>query len=159
MGKFCSENQCSHFNLVEIPLCLFFFLPFRTRFCSFWMVLLLPSLQLAGGRQEMSICQCLLSMLLVTLVLPSKEELFLWYWQNRMVEQLNGSWFMYPSFQCKLPAKTAGESGGHVSVFFISFSLLFFSFLCSSFLCSSFLFSALLSFFVTYLLIFIPCFL
>lgn len=41
------------------------------------MVVLLPACQLAGGRQEMPVCWCLLGMMLLTYLLPSKEELFL----------------------------------------------------------------------------------
>lgn len=43
------------------------------------MVVLLPAHQLAGGRQEMPVCQCRLGVMLVTFLLPAKEELFLRY--------------------------------------------------------------------------------
>lgn len=63
-------------------------------------------------RQEMPICLCFLGMVLLTSLPPSKQELFLWHWQNRMVE-LDRNQFR--SSQQKLSVRHLA----HVEVMFI----------------------------------------
>lgn len=92
-------------------------------------------------RQEMPIFLCFLGMVLLTSLPPSKQELFLWHWLNRMVEQLDRN-----QFPTEAVCETLGTCGGHVSFLFFLFHFffpLFFSFL--SFCCLFFFPSLLLS--------------
>lgn len=122
--KSSSVSENSTFHLLAVFPLLFWRGFSSPRSCSF-----VPT-SWQEVRQEMPICLCFLGMVLLTSLPPSKQELFLWHWQNRMVEQLDRNQFR--SSQQKLSVRHLA----HVEVmflftfFFHFFFPLFFSFFC-----------------------------